>query len=83
MNAIVLKKLTVSVRKCRSGREAIETSPFNSALLTRKLFTFSTISFMTELFGGRFLRTTCQESLGNTIIENYSRTKKTFTFRRN
>ena len=53
----VKMKLTRSFRRWRSGR-SVEESPFNNALLARKLLTLSTISFIKALFGGRFFRIT-------------------------
>jgi hypothetical protein len=53
----VKTELTGSFLRWRNGR-TVEESPFNSALLTRKLFTLSTISFIRALFGGRFFRIT-------------------------
>ncbi|PKA60962.1 Vacuolar-processing enzyme alpha-isozyme [Apostasia shenzhenica] len=52
-------KSNKSLVKVIKGREDAEASPFSKALLTRKLFTFSKISLIMELFGGKFFRTTC------------------------
>lgn len=52
------RELTFSVCNCRIGREAAKASPRNKPLLIRKLLTFSIISLITVLLGGKFFRIT-------------------------
>jgi hypothetical protein len=50
--------VTLSVCNCRIGREAAKASPCNKPLLIRKPLTFSVISLITVVLGGKFFRIT-------------------------